>query len=98
MVAILGITAIDPRRPHDALADPTLPDRCYYELPDTRCVLLIRGRAGYLLPTEVRPGDAALLNEVFKVSKAQAECMWAGATLGWNHPSAHTTKPTWRKR
>jgi len=90
----LGIPSVAPARPS---APSALPERCYYEHPETgECVLLVRGRAGYTLATKAPPGDAALLNSVFKVTPIQAKAMWAGATLGWDHPQAQPV--AWRKR
>jgi len=71
--------------------DPSLPERCYYQHPvDGQLILLARGYRGYFTPSDFTL-TARERNEAAGVNQLMADCMWAGCSLGWDHPSANLT-------
>jgi hypothetical protein len=67
-----------------------LPEKSFYKLPTTgETILIKRGEKGYFPQEDLVSRDPDELNELFDVTKAQAEAMFAGSMHGWHVPAAN---------
>lgn len=67
-----------------------LPEFSFHTLETTGETIMIRlGEKGYYPQDELKNRDADELNEVYEVTKGQAEAMYAGSMFGWDTPASN---------
>lgn len=72
-----------------------LPEMCFsFHEVNQEVVIVKRGVMGYFPQTDerVRFGDVDKLNELYGVTKAQAEAMQAGSMFGWDVPASDPSR------
>lgn len=67
-----------------------LPETSFYKHNVTgETILIKRGESGYYEQDQLKHRDPDELNEIYEVTKAQAEAMYAGSMWGWHTPASN---------
>jgi hypothetical protein len=72
------------------LFESLLPETSFYKLPSTgETILIKRGEKGYFPQKQLKHKNHNELNELYDITKAQAEAMFAGSLHGWDVPASN---------